>query len=78
MGVAGLLICMFYHFTEPIENCYKKVYHLVERCITESVSGLGGARGGNEKAFHMVQVMCVAVELLVWAVDGDTGELLLE
>jgi len=69
--------CLCVHvlnFPEPYEKCYKDVYQLVERCITEGVNGLGSVRGGNEKAFHMVQVMCVAVELLVWAVDGDAGQ----
>lgn len=53
-----------------------EVYKLVEKYIHVGVLELGSVKGcNNEKAFHMVQVMCVAVELLVWAVQEDSGEL---
>ena len=30
--------------------------------------------GANEKAFHIIKVICVAVESLVWAVKSESGE----
>ena len=50
------------------------MYKLVEKIILVGVQELGVLTGFNVKEFHMVQVMCVAVELLVWAVQGDSGE----
>lgn len=60
---------------EPSEELRGQVYKLVENSITVGVQDLSSVKGSNEKAFYIVQVMCVAVELLVWAVQGDSGEL---
>lgn len=49
------------------------VYKLAEERIKSGVQDLGMV-GAGEKAFHVVQVMSVAVELLVWAVPDDAGE----
>ena len=52
------------------------VYKLAEERVNTGVHdlGSGAAVGTNEKAFHIIQVMSVAVELLVWAVQEESGE----
>ena len=53
-----------------------QVLKLAENQISNGVNALShvSPAGGNEKAYHIVQVICVSVELLVWAVNEDTGE----
>ena len=50
------------------------MYKLVEQYIFVGVQELSLVMGCTMKGVHMVQVMCVAVELLVWSVHGDSGE----
>ena len=56
------------------------MYRLAEERITSGVRDLSSnssLQGANEKVFHVVQVMSVAVELMVWAVptqQGDAGK----
>lgn len=42
--------------------------------MKQGVHDLSASVGTNEKAFHVVQVLSVAVELLVWAVREEAGE----
>ena len=49
------------------------VYRLADQRMKDGVHELGVSLGTNEKAFHVVQVLSVAVELLVWAVQDDAG-----
>jgi len=51
------------------------VLKLSETHITTGVHDLstGALSGGNERAFHIVRIISIAVELLVWAVKEDTG-----
>ncbi len=58
---------------EPGEKVRVVVYRLAEDRIKSGVQDLGTVAAG-EKAFHVVQVMSIAVELLVWAVPDDAGE----
>ena len=51
------------------------VYLLAEERLKLGIHDLGASVGTNEKAFHVVQVLSVTVELLVWAVGDEAGEL---
>ena len=62
-------------FTDLDPSVRIKVLKLSETHITTGVHDLstGAVSGGNERAFHIVKVISIAVELLVWAVKEDTG-----
>ena len=53
-----------------------QVLKLADGQITAGVNELGTASpgGSNERAFHIIKVICVAVDNLVWAVKTDKGE----
>ena len=53
-----------------------QVLKLADNQITTGVSELSivGSSGSNERAFHIIKVICVAVENLVWAVKSDRGQ----
>jgi hypothetical protein len=60
---------------EPAEEVRAAVYQLADERMKFGVQDFSASLGGtNEKAFHVVQVLSVAVELLVWAVQGEAGE----
>ena len=48
---------------------------LTETHITTGMNDLstGALSGGNKRAFHIVRIISISVELLVWAVREDTG-----
>ncbi len=48
------------------------MHKLAERRIIAGVQDLSSV--ANERAFHVVQVMSVAVEILVWAAQEDIGK----
>lgn len=52
-----------------------EVHKLADGQITVGVSDLGTTTptGSNEKAFHIIKVICVAIDNLVWAVETDKG-----
>ncbi len=52
-----------------------QVLKLADGQITAGVNELGTASptGSNERAFHIIKVICVAVDNLVWAVKTDKG-----
>ena len=51
------------------------VYVIADERMKSGVQELGTSMGNIEKAYHVVQVLSVAVDLLVWAVHED-GELM--
>ena len=72
-------LCCLYN-TVPNEEIRLQVHKLSENLITTGVHELGviSPEGAMERAFHVVQMISVAVELLVWAAWEDTGECLCE
>lgn len=55
-----------------------QVMRLAEDQISNGVRDLGlvtlVGTNVNERAYHIVQLICVAVQLLTWAVTGEPGE----
>lgn len=65
----------FQCYVDHSEETRMKVYKLAESCISGGVQELGAVAkvGANERAFHIVEVMSKAVQLLVWAVQEESG-----
>lgn len=48
---------------------------MAESQISEGVNEFGtlAVAGSNERAFHIIKVICIAVENLIWAVNNEKG-----
>lgn len=56
---------------EPSEEVRMAVYAIADERMKSGVQELGASMGNIERAYHVVQVLSVAVDLLVWAVRDD-------
>ena len=65
------------HTSDLSGSLHVQVMKLAEDQISNGVRELGlvtpAGTNVNERAYHIVQVICVAVQLLTWAVRDDKG-----
>lgn len=75
MGIKGDVLIFLLDLSSPL---HLQVMRLAEDQISNGVQNLGlvtpAGTNVNERAYHIVQLICVAVQLLTWAVNDERGK----